>query len=273
MARKKYYTSDQIKGYIKSYVLQKNDYSAITATALAEYCNQTLHLLPPVTYQTFTRDKEVMQYIDKINADVHEKLLIPPTKGASVFIDSFYIEKTASTEEVRKKAYEELERREDLIRELQIDYQRQSKLLAKVTEERDALLKESKELAVKLVRQKEELTKLKKDNQRSHSLLARFNEYFKKFLYDPIVLRHVTQYGWISDKEDAIKRCSADADIIGEIASIYKDTHSVTGGNVFDEFPEDDMDDLPFPDAEQEKEIQEIVDSDSAAFLEKLRSL
>ena len=72
MARRKNYTTEQLKEYVDGYVRQKNDYSVITATALADYCNDTLHLLPAVTYQTFTRDKGVMQYIEKINTDIQD---------------------------------------------------------------------------------------------------------------------------------------------------------------------------------------------------------
>ena len=270
MARRKNYTTEQLKEYVDGYVRQKNDYSVITATALADYCNDTLHLLPAVTYQTFTRDKGVMQYIEKINTELHERMLIPSTKGASAHIDSFYIYETASAEEVRQKAYEELEKKEDMIRELQTEYQRQSRLLSRTTEERDSLLAAGKDLAEKMVLLKKELADSKKDLRRTHHILAVFKTCFKAYLYDPIVLRHMTALGWISDGEDAIKRCDVTANIIEEIERI---NGACSSTETADYEPDDDLDDLPFPGAEQEKEIQDIINTDSAGFLEKLRSL
>lgn len=270
MARRKNYTTEQLKEYVDGYVRQKNDYSVITATALADYCHNTLHLFPAVTYQTFTRDKEVMQYIDKINKELHERMLIPATKGASAHIDGFYIDETASAEEVRQKAYEELEKKEDMIRELQTEYQRQSNLLAKVTEERDTLLALSKDLEVKMVKKKEELTELRKDIRRSHHLLALYNEYFKKYLYDPIVLRHVSQQGWISDKKDAVRRCSVNADVIAEIEELYKGVCDTDEERIPSESKRDDV---SHPTPATEEEQIEVVNSESAAFLSRLRSL
>lgn len=267
MARRKNYSSEQLKKYVDEYVRQKNDYSVITATALAEYCNAALHLLPSVTYQNFTRDKEVMKYIDHINSELHERMLIPSTKGASAFTDGFYIEETADVEEVRKKAYEELEKREDLIRELQSEYNKCSKELASIRQEREALLDINKSLRDTVTDQKKEIALLNKQVKEGKTLLAAFRSYFKDCLYDPIVVRRVSQKGWVSDKRDAVKRCAVDADIISEIDSFYE-----SSGNYEREILDNKTTESPstssFGDAHAD-----VVDSASAAFLSKLRNL
>ena len=270
MARRKNYTSDQLKGYVDGYVRKKNDYSVITATALADYCNDTLHLLPAVTYQTFTRDKGVMQYIEKINTELHERMLIPSTKGASAHINSFYIDETASAEEARQKAYEELERREDLIRELQAEYSKCSKELASALQERDALLDINKDLMDTVQDQKKRIASLNKEVKEGKTMIAALKKCLKEHLYDPIVLRRVSQLGWVSDKKDAVRRCSVNADVISEIEGLYKDTCDREEELI----PSDNkQDDASHPTPATEEEQIEVVDSASAAFLSQLRSL
>ena len=270
MARRRNYTTDQIKGLVDDFVRQKTDYSVITATALAEYCNNTLHLLPAVTYQTFTRDKGVMQYIDKINKALHERMLIPSTKGASAHIDGFYIDETASAEEVRKKAYEELERREALIRDLQSEYNKCSKELASALQERDALLDINKDLRDTVQDQKKRIASLNKAVKEGRSMISSLRKYVKEYLYDPIVLRRVSQLGWVSDKKDAVKRCSVNADVISEIEGLYKGT----GDTGEERIPsESKRDDVSHPTPATEEEQIEVVNSESAAFLSRLRSL
>ena len=271
MARRKNYTSDQLKGYVDGYVRQKNDYSVITATALADYCNSTLHLIPAVTYQTFTRDKMVMQYIDKINKELHKRMLIPSDKGASVHINSFYIEETASAEEIRQRAYEELEKREDLIRELQAEYSKCSKELATTLQEREALLDINKGLTDTIQDQKKEIASLNKEVKEGKTTIATLRKYFKEYLYDPIVIRRVSQKGWISDKKDAIRRCSVNADVISEIDGLYKSACDPEEERISMDTKQEDV--SSHSHAIEDEQTIEVVNSQSAVFLSQLRSL
>ena len=271
MARRKNYTTEQLKEYVDGYVRQKNDYSVITATALADYCNSTLHLIPAVTYQTFTRDKMVMQYIDKINKELHERMLIPSDKGASVHINSFYIEETASAEEIRQRAYEELEKREDLIRELQAEYSKCSKELSTTLQEREALLDINKGLTDTIQDQKKEIASLNKEVKEGKTTIATLRKYFKEYLYDPIVIRRVSQKGWISDKKDAIRRCSVNADVISEIDGLYKSTCDPEEERISMDTKQEDV--SSHSHAIEDEQTIEVVNSQSAVFLSQLRSL
>ena len=272
MARKKNYTSDQLKYYVDAYFRQKNDYSAVTASAVAEYCNETLHLLPTVTYQNFTRDKEVMRYIEHINAELHDRMLVPEDQGAASHIDSFYIDDSADAEETRAKAYEELEKREDLIRALQSEYKKCSTELASALKERDALLDINKGLRDTVTDQKKEIASQNKQLREAKSLLARFRKYFKEYLYDPIVLRRVAELGWVSDKRDAVRRCSVTADLIAELEGIHKKSEVYLYGQGPSDTDSEDVQPLP-PAGEHEHIEADVVNSKSADFLSRLRSL
>lgn len=272
MARKKNYTTEQLKKFIDECFRQKNDYSAVTASAVAEYCNETLHLLPTVTYQNFTRDKDVMLHIQHINAELHNRMLVPDDQGATSHIDSFYIDDSADAEETRAKAYEELEKREDLIRALQSEYKKCSTELASALKERDALLDINKGLRDTVTDQKKEIASQNKQLREAKKLLARFRKYCKEYLYDPIVLRRVAELGWVSDKRDAVKRCSVTADIITEVEAIHKESEAFLYGQNPPDINSEDVQSLP-SEGEHEHIEADVVNSESADFLSRLRSL
>ena len=101
-------------------------------------------------------------------------------------------------------------------------------------------------------------------------MIAALKKCFKEHLYDPIVLRRVSQLGWVSDKKDAARRCSVNADVIAEIEELYKGACDTGEERIPSESKRDDV---SHPTPATEEEQIEVVNSESAAFLSRLRSL
>ena len=76
----------------------------------------------------------------------------------------------------------------------------------------------------------------------------------------------------MSDKRDAVKRCSVTADIIAEVEGVHKESKAFLYGQNPPDINSEDVQPLP-PEGEHEHIEAGVVNSESADFLSRLRSL
>lgn len=274
MGRKKNYSTEQLKKLVDEYVRIKADYSALTATEIADFCTSRLHLVPPVTYQTFTRDKEVMEYIGRLNQALHERMLVPSSRGAHVHRNIYLTgDDNDDPSSLLQRANLLLADQHDRYEALQHRYDSCVRELHATRLERDELKSRNAELEKDAGSIKKELSAVRYMLKKEKHLTAVLRRYFEQYIYDPICLRHVAQLGWIADKSDSIKRCSVTADIVQEIQEAYKELNEIMT------IPENGKEALPIEeDAEngspvvEENDI-EIIDTESEDFLRKLKEL
>lgn len=273
MGRKKNYSSEQLKRLVDEYVRKKADYSAMTATEIASFCTSHLHLVPGVTYQTFTRDREVMDYIEHLNQTLHERMLVPSTKGAKANQNTYLTVSDGNADEssLTQKAnalLSELYEHQEVLQHRLDNCKRE---LDAVRHERDVLKALNSDMVTVSASMKNELANLRCELKKEKHLNTVFKRYIQKYIYEPICLRHVTQLGWITDNTDSIRRCAVTADIVQEIQEAYEGMDNVLS------LPgeEDKEKSAPIePDTfDASPAFVDVVDTESEEFLSKLMDL
>ena len=65
MGRKKKFSTDELIGFIKQYLIEHQSLELLMPTKVADYCKNVLHI--SIVYQSFTRDPLVKKWIDDYN--------------------------------------------------------------------------------------------------------------------------------------------------------------------------------------------------------------
>ena len=244
MGRKSNYSPDQLMKIVDEYISWKNDYSGITASGLARYCQEQLHLIPAVTYQTFTRCRPVMDYIDQYNGRLHELILAGKKDSDPTIVNDALFDLSALTGSdnehllaALEKANERIFALSDLANASSIQAQRLQKEVHDLRQENEALLDTVAKIKEISAQQKRELASARKELREARSKIQALVEFFDKYLYAPVVNEHMDVIGWydgrpkVKDRYKAERNphCigteAADLDLIKEINSFYEKIH------------------------------------------------
>ena len=72
MGRKKKFSTDELIGFIKQYLIEHQSLELLMPTKVADYCRNVLHI--SIVYQSFTRDPLVKKWIDDYNTNLHQRV-------------------------------------------------------------------------------------------------------------------------------------------------------------------------------------------------------
>lgn len=74
MARKSDYQTDQIIDFVKAFVKAKRPRSTIKVVDILTFCNDELEIYPKLTRRKIYYNKEVMEYINKLNSRIQNRI-------------------------------------------------------------------------------------------------------------------------------------------------------------------------------------------------------
>ena len=192
MSRPRKYTTELLKTIVAEFVETKNSLTKITPTELAEYCRENLCM--SVTYQTFTRNSEIMDYITTINQKYND-LVVSTTDTPSVIPDTLI-----DIQDVINHCNDKKEMQQFLV---QINSQ-----IAKLSDLYTAVSAENKMLREKNLGLEEKITVLKKEMGTQDVTRTQIRElklqvsnlkkihrqtmtYLNEYIYTPVVLSHL----------------------------------------------------------------------------------
>lgn len=197
------YSTEQVSLFLQTYLQQKENLEPISATGVAKWCNEVLHLEPPLSYTDLTRKPEIKGKIQKYNDRVLYS--ITNTSGDDVSLSPGYlidietvIRTSASTKGIRiilQKANDTIEELTESNRKLVRNLQKEQQALQTMQLENESLLNTTDQLRALISAQKKKAAETSKEMARLKRIIKKQQEYIESHVYDPISATHFMEMG------------------------------------------------------------------------------
>lgn len=231
------YTTEQIEGLLHTYLQKKDNLEPITAAGIARWCNEVLHMEPPLAYTDFTRKAEIKEKIQKYNERLLYAVTNPlseeariPTAATLIDIETVMssVAVPGRIRSILQKANTDLEKLMEETRKLRRRLQEYQKTIDTMKLETESLLRNTDQMKVKIKDQRKELRKSSEEISRLKKIIEKQQEYIEEHVYEPISIKHFMEMGLEPDSSQASlpKGCDdliVQDDDIGNIAEKFNE--------------------------------------------------
>ncbi len=208
--------------FLKSFIRDSNGIKKLQVTKAADYCNNVLHCNPSVTYQMFTRNKEVSEWIDNYNSRVLKRVTLSDGSTSAVPDAQVNIDEAVRRcrDESGLRAFladinSQVAQLSSIIHSLSRQSERLSEALAAEKAKNEAL-EGSLEAGRKsrdneLQKAKKELAAARKENAELRSRNRQMLEYVNRYVADGAIIGHAAEMGIIRHDEADLPELSEEA--------------------------------------------------------------
>lgn len=209
MPKKRKYDTEFLFQLIEEYLIDKSDYQTIIYAALVDYCQEKYpQMRNNITYQDFSRNKEIKAYIEDYNNRIEQRLLdinAVDTVAQNRLLDArkFYGLSEAETNSVIAKSNKYLANVYDnnrRVNESLCSKKREITALKKQNQEFFDAIEKAKADMVKL---RTELASVRKENATIKHKNAELMAYIRNNIYDPVILNHFVEIGLLLPLDNA----------------------------------------------------------------------
>ena len=196
------YSAEQVERYLQTYLQHKDTLEPVSATGIARWCNEVLHLEPPLSYTDLTRKPEIKAKITRYN----ENLLHCITNTSDNIVSQSFslidiesvIRKSAGPEGIRRVLQKANSMIEELIeenRKLARDRQKDRQMLQTMQVENESLLRNTDQIRAAMREQKKQAWESSREIHRLKRIIKKQQEYIEAHVYDPISADHFMDMG------------------------------------------------------------------------------
>ena len=204
------YSVEQVERFLQTYLQQKETLEPVSATGIARWCNEVLHLEPPLSYTDLTRKPEIKEKIRQYN----DRLLYSVTNGAGegetlspsapglIDIEAVMRQIPAAPDGVRtvlQKANTTIEDLTEANRKLARNRQKDLQTIQTMQIENECLLKNADQLRAVISAQKKKAGEMSSEVARMKRIIKKQQEYIDVHVYDPISANHFMEMGLETD--------------------------------------------------------------------------
>ena len=201
------YSTEQVSLFLQTYLQQKENLEPISATGVAKWCNEVLHLEPQLSYTDLTRKSEIKKKIQQYNGRLLYSVTNVTGKTPSLALPGLIdIEKvmrtSASPDGIRsilQKTNAEIEELTEVNRQLARGRQRDRQTIQTMQLENESLLKNTDQLRAVVSAQKKKAAETSKEMARLKRIIKKQQEYIETHVYDPVSANHFMEMGLETD--------------------------------------------------------------------------
>ena len=209
MGRKKKFSTDELIGFIKQYLIEHQSLELLMPTKVADYCRNVLHI--SIVYQSFTRDPLVKKWIDDYNTNLHQRVT-NEMDGPSILPDiSIDVEdaiyRYRNPEDMKQFLMEinrQIGKLSNASHQFAKQYQESSEQMMRLEEQNTTLVEQLTVLNEKLSTLKAELKIMREKNATYKKKNRAIDKYLNEYLNEPIMLKHLQELRLLSDKEKVV---------------------------------------------------------------------
>lgn len=209
MGRKKKFSTDELIGFIKQYLIEHQSLELLMPTKVADYCRNVLHI--SIVYQSFTRDPLVKKWIDDYNTNLHQRVT-NEIDGPSILPDiSIDVEdaiyRYRNPEDMKQFLMEinrQIGKLSNASHQFAKQYQECSEQMVRLEEQNTTLIEQLTALNEKLSTLKAELKIMREQNAAYKKKNRAIDKYLNEYLNEPIMLKHLQELRLLSDKEKVV---------------------------------------------------------------------
>lgn len=197
------YSTEQVSRFLQTYLQQKETLEPISATGIARWCNEVLHLEPSLSYTDFTRKPEIkgkiQQYNDRVLYSITNTSGNDISRSMACLVDIEAVTRASPTSEVIRdvlqKANVTIEELTEANRKLERNLQKKQQALHTMQLQNESLLKNTDQLHGLISAQKKKAAETSKEMARLKRIIKKQQEYIESHVYDPISATHFMEMG------------------------------------------------------------------------------
>lgn len=207
MARKTNFSTDELIQLLETYVSGIHSFNELQVVKVAQYCRDVLNI-PNITYQNFTRNKEIKEWIADYNKKIHARVI--NTGDSIIFPENMIdvndaIRRYKNTEEMKEflsSINRQMSKQNDLCRTFSSQYQDCEKDLSELQKSKELLEQQVNDLNEKLKCSITENKRLRKENKSLRKQETTVKKYLDRYIYSPNLCKHLRDIGIIVNDED-----------------------------------------------------------------------
>lgn len=207
MARKTNYSTNELIQLLEIYVNETHSFNELQVTKVAQYCREQLNI-PNITYQNFTRNKAIKEWIADYNKKLHTRVI--GTGDSIIFPENMIdvndaIRRYKNTEQMKEflsSINRQMSKQNDLCRLFSSQYRDCEKDLSKLQKSKELLEQQLNELNEKLECSIAENKRLRKENISLRKQKTTIMKYLDRYIYSPNLCKHLQDIGIIVNYED-----------------------------------------------------------------------
>lgn len=206
MAKNRKYATETLIKVVEDYIQYKANYQRITYTAVAQYCKTNYSFMSDVTYQDFSRNIDVKDFIETYNINLERRLLDIDTN--ETVVQDKLIDSRTLYGKTNKEIDQVISHINEYLASVYANDRKAVKSNYRKLEMINSLKKNNKELEEQNNRLNIDNANIKRqlaeERRKKKELTKKTNElirYIEHYIYDPEVQKHLVEIGLLVEKE------------------------------------------------------------------------